>query len=184
MTARNTEQEDPRQLREDRALAALKEPGQVEPRLRRAEALLRTWHYPSFDAYRAWMLWRERGATDSVLHVRRVTWDRPGEVLRFVHPDGREEIRFGTEPRLLVADAVVDAARWRALEEAAGKLLLPPLAFPKRQMAGLDGETFGVEQDFFHRRMRFEWWSRAPEDWEPLVAWVAQVRDFFEETLP
>jgi hypothetical protein len=169
------EQEKVRRQREQKAHAALTEPDQTAPMLRRARAVLRLWHYPSFGPYRAWLLWHELHAPEPVAYrVRRVTWDRPGDAARLVP---------SAEPRLLTADAALDIGRWRALEEEAGRLRLPPFAFPKLGL-GTHGETFGVEQEFFHHQQRFQWWCRPPEGWESMAEWVARVREFFEETLP
>jgi hypothetical protein len=177
------EQEQLREQREQKALDALNEPDRAEPKLGRAGGLLRLWHYPSFGQFRAWLLWHDRRAPAPEGYlVRRVTWDRPGEAMRFVHPDGRVEFRFGPEPRLFIADAAVDPVRWRELAEEAGQLRVPPFAFPKFGL-GVDGERFGVEQDFFQHKQRFEWWWKPPAGWEPMAEWTERVRDFFEELL-
>ncbi|NPC68859.1 MULTISPECIES: hypothetical protein [Corallococcus] len=162
--------------------AALAAPERLAPELDPGRAVLRTWHYPSFDHYRVWLLEKKSRGHFEYLRLRRVVWNHRQEREDLVQATNPEDFLRSVPSRIEVTDTDVDAERWQAFEEAAASVVIPPLSFPLRGLS-VDGVKFGIEHSFFSHSLRLEWRSNIPKEWKPLARWTQQVQDFFDESI-
>jgi len=47
---------------------------------------------------------------------------------------------------------------------------------------GIDGESFGFET-FGFAAIRLTWWSITSDDWQPVVEWAKETREFLSEAV-
>lgn len=176
---------------ERRGLEALEHPERGEPTepLHRLLALLRIWHYPSFDVHTAYLLLRPMDdARSAPLHLRRVIWDRTRDMMRFADPLEGMRQGFRAPPTLDVRDV---SASKGSVGPALHAVLNAPLRLgPADHSVGLDGEQFGVETCGSMYAARLQWWSptrgawgAGPVVWQELVRAVARLRDELEAAL-
>ena len=146
------------------------------PDLRPCGSLLRLWVYPSFGDEVAWHIIR-RGRTQPHLTVRRVWWRQQADAERLLDPLRGLREGFHTTPAIEVRDRVLDAG---AFERCADRLseISVPLAIVSRGVS-LDGTTFGIELP--EARALFEWWDAYAREWEPLIKWAGETRQWLEE---
>jgi hypothetical protein len=144
--------------------------------LQPCSTLLRLWVYPSFGDEVAWHVIK-RGRVKPHLSVRRVCWRQQADAERLLDPLRGLREGFHVAPTVEVRDRFLDV---RAFKRCADRLkeINIPLAVA-REGISLDGTTFGVELP--EARALFEWRDVYAREWEPLVEWAAEVRDWLEE---
>ncbi len=146
--------------------------------LERWRFLLRLWHYPSFDASRAWGIYRltERGGRMIRTMVRQVTWDGPHDAKRFYLPLTGLEKGFHTAPTIDVRDRPIDSTEFDHRMEALKSISFP--AFSATDI-GIDGEYFGVAIP--NHGASIKWWCEGPNTWRDLTAWASQTREWLTD---
>lgn len=131
------------------------------------ETVFRVWRYPALRACSSWLLREEKKA----FWVRRLEWDRYKDS---AFPQGEPTI-YGSETIVSTEDAQIIVEKFRGLS-------LQPFLNPPQ--FGIDGETLGVETKSYYLKCRLSWWSRPPESWQSLAAWLEETTDYFDSLLP
>ncbi|WP_224367609.1 hypothetical protein [Hyalangium versicolor] len=166
-----------------RALEALEAPELHETPLPSGFAtLLRLWHYEEEGPWRAWSVSARPSAIDApALRIRRVVWDRPGELAELV--GSLAGIEEGRSPRLRLSEARFPMESWSALLEEVHGLRLQPL-FPEvsRPEGGIR-ERWGLTYRLSAQRISFEWWDAPPAAWKELAEWTVRLRSALEAWL-
>jgi hypothetical protein len=53
-----------------------------------------------------------------------------------------------------------------------------------KSLVGLDGTSYGVEQDTFGASTRLSWWESEPAGWKDLREWHRETTELFDSALP
>ena len=145
------------------------------PNLETYLLVLRLWVYPSFDDQLAWHVFRRvRPGGDSPV-VRRVKWDQKADWHRLAgDPLLGLRAGFHATPTIEVRDRPLDEAVLHGYLERLKAISIP--VGSGKGTIGIDGTTSGVE--VLPGRVLVEWWSAYAPEWEGLVSWAAEVREW------
>ena len=147
------------------ALARLSRPleGAEPAGIDRPTVVLRLWSHPSFEAYRSWSLVGSRATSDGPWLVRKVTWERPIDCQRALHPLKQAAFMIDRDPRptIQVQDVRLHDERAGELLARLEQLALPPLL--ALEGIHLDGVRHGLETQ--QGRVRLEWHDEGPRSW-------------------
>jgi hypothetical protein len=146
--------------------------------LDKARIVFRIWRYPSFTSSSSWLLYK----IDDSFFVRRIEWDFVKDYLYYLP----------SEPTIYGSEAEISKEQTEAIIEKLQSLKIT--AFQTSDLFGCDGTTYGVDIKFEQLHpwqvstknypMRFSWWSRPPEGWQPLADWLEETAIFFDSLLP
>jgi hypothetical protein len=140
----------------------------------------RFWHYPAFGVYHSWTIITNQNVPERI--VRRVAWDRPHDMRRFVDPLEGVRQGFSAPPTLAMGDRVIMHETWEALFAEVAGASLPLFDFPER--IGIDGESWGLAIPGYCEQALVQWWSDGPPAWRPfttrVVAMLAQIDLLFD----
>jgi hypothetical protein len=164
---------------EARAQRLLEHAREVPPRdeVRHFGSLLRLWHLPANQSPCHWtILVPGRRTADAEPRVREVVWDRDADERRLF--DARD---ISATPAIRLREAIVPSVELNRLVAAGRDLSVPMLA--SAEMAGLDGEYFGIETYEVSPNVRAQWWCEGPTEWRHFTDWVASLRAFLLECL-
>jgi hypothetical protein len=139
--------------------------------------ILRLWHYPAFDAYRAWMLFQATGGCERNphWHVREVVWDGPHDMSRFAVPLEGVRQGFRSPPTITVRDAKVSSSVVSHSLRQLAHLPIPVIGIEGPM--GLDGDTSGIESFDEFLRVSLEWWWVGPNEWRAFTQAVVHLRE-------
>ena len=148
------------------------------PKLEMYRLVLRLWSYPSFEDQLAWHVFRRVSPGGSSSVVRRVKWDQKADWQRLAgDPLLGLKAGFHATPTVEVRDRPLDEAMLNGFTERLQAVSIPVGA--GKGAFGVDGTTSGVE--VLPGRVLVEWWGDYPPDWEGLVSWASEVREWLDD---
>ncbi len=170
---------------ETRARWALEHPEQREPRgvVEGFRPMLRLWHYPAFANDISWTVFApvSRGSETRFI-VRKVFWNKVYDMRRFSHPLEWLEQGYRTLPAISTHDAFLPADQLAPFLEELAQYPVPVAGIEAPW--GLDGAIFGFEHVASGiLRVRLEWWSDGPVEWQPFTRYVARLREMLQQHL-
>ena len=147
------------------------------PKLETYRLVLRLWVNPSFEDQLAWHVFRRVKPGGAASVVRRVRWDQEADWRRLAgDPLLGLRAGFHATPTVEVRDRPLDEAVLNGYMERLKAISITVGA--GRGTIGIDGTTSGVE--IFPGRVLVEWWSAYAPEWEGLVSWAAEVREWLD----
>lgn len=138
---------------------------------------LRLWHYPAFEPYTIWLVYR--GVRDEKSYLlREVVWDRSDEAERMLNPLEGLKRGFHTTPtfRIRTVELVKDEvdSRLTGLQH----ISLP--VFTKRKYFVIaDGDIFGIAVSGLFLNAQISWWCDGQEEWQEVIAWFNHMKAYF-----
>ena len=147
--------------------------------LSRFHVELRLWHYPSFEPYVAWLLYRHR--TEKSCLLREVVWDKPDEANRMLNPLEGIKRGFIIKPRFRIRDVEIDKEE---IDHRLGELQRIEMpVFIENSAFGLDGESSGIARGNGFLDTRISWWCEGPPEWKTVTSWFYHTKTYLETQL-
>ena len=143
--------------------------------------LFRIWRYPSFEPYVSWIVFAplERYAKSDSPMVVEVRWNRPFDSIRFHDPIKGVAHGFSISPTVDLRQAELLSNQVESTTANLEKIQVPLMI---DESIGIDGESFGFET-FGFAAIRLTWWSITSDDWQPVVEWAKETREFLSEAV-
>lgn len=137
---------------------------------------LRLWHYPAFEPYTVWLVYRGENCL-----LREVIWDRQTDANRILDPLEGLKYGFQTIPSFRIRSVeLVGEEIDRRLSDLK-RISLP--VFIQSNTIGLDGETFGITIGNGFLNAQVSWWCKGPQEWHEATAWFQQTTEYFVASL-
>lgn len=136
---------------------------------------LRLWHYPAFEKYTVWLVYRGVKDDTSCL-LREVVWDMQDEAERMLNPLEGLKRGFHIEPTFRTRTIEIKREETDNRLAELQSLSLP--AFIHSDRIGLDGESFGIAVGTGFLNAQVSWWCDGPEEWQQVITWFNQMKAY------
>jgi hypothetical protein len=167
---------------EQKALQILENPGLLPKDETTGQFIptLHLWISPSFTPEIHWVFYKPRLNLNPQPkpRIRQLIWKRQDDLRRLFDPLVGLKEGFHTEPTFEIKTVEIAPEKFKEIHDELARIHFP--AFVKDEILGLDGVHFGVQTLGFYHSARVSWWSSYPKEWQELVVWYEEMREFLE----
>jgi hypothetical protein len=133
--------------------------------------LLQLWEQIPMGNHLMWTVYTNRRTGILGPIARQAVWKRWHDTARF---HDTTKANWSPKPTMSVREKPIPQEDFQARMHEASQIAIPLINVER--LSGVEGTTWGVQFPDQFGGFRLNWWYTGPRQWQPLIAWVHDMR--------